>query len=46
LAARLGVDRTTIISHLDRRGIERRKILRKVADRSVAQAARRYLSGE
>lgn len=46
LAAQLGVDRTTIISHLDRRGIERRKIVRKLSDRSVAEAAKRYRSGE
>jgi hypothetical protein len=41
LAAELGVNRTTIISHLDRRGIERRKVVRKMADRSVRQAADR-----
>jgi transposase-like protein len=46
LAARLGVNRTTIISHLDRRGIERRRSVRKMTDRSVRQAAKSYAAGE
>jgi len=46
LAAQLAVNRTTIISHLDRRGIERRKSVRKMTDRSVRQAAKRYRTGE
>jgi len=46
LAVRLGVDRTTIISHLGRRAIERRKSVRKMTDRSVRQAAKRYEAGE
>lgn len=46
LAARLDVNRTTIINHLDRRGIERRKSVRRMTDRSVRQAAKRYASGE
>ncbi len=41
LAASLGVNRTTIISHLDHRGIERRKIVRKMTDETVAERARR-----
>lgn len=45
LAARLGVDRTTIIHHLDRRDIERRRVVREMTDRSVRQAARRYEAG-
>ena len=45
-AARLGVNRTTIINHLDRRGVQRRKVVRKMTDRSVLQAAKRYDSGE
>lgn len=45
LAAQLGVHRTTIIHHLDRRGIERRKVVRKMTDDFVRQAARRYESG-
>lgn len=46
LAVHLGVHRTTIIGHLDRRGIERRKIVRKMTGRSVQQAASHYRSGE
>lgn len=46
LAAQLGVNRTTIIGHLDRHGVERRKSVRKMTDRSVRQAARRYSSGD
>ena len=46
LAALLGVNRTTIIGHLDRRGIDRRKSVRKMTDRSVRLAARRYEVGE
>ena len=45
-AERLPVHRTTIISHLDRRGIKRRRNVRKMTDRSVRQAAKRYASGE
>lgn len=46
LATRLGVNRTTIITHLDRRGIERHKPVRKMTDRSVRQAVKRYEAGE
>lgn len=46
VAAQVGVNRTTIIDHLERRGVERRKVLRKMTDRSVRQAAERYASGE
>jgi hypothetical protein len=46
LAASLGVNRTTIISHLDRRGIDRRKAVRKMNNRSVLEAARHYGAGE
>ena len=46
LADHLGVHRTTIIGHLDRRGIERRKIVRRMTDRSVQQAASHYRTGE
>jgi hypothetical protein len=34
------VNRTTIISHLDRRRIDRRKAVRKMNNRSVLEAAR------
>jgi hypothetical protein len=46
LASQLGVNRTTIISHLDRRGIERRRSVPKLTDRSVRQASERDASGE
>ncbi len=46
LARQLGVNRTTIISHLDRRGIERRKVVRKMTGRIVQRAATRYRKGE
>jgi len=46
LAAELGVHRTTIIDHLERRGIERRRSVRKMTDRSVRVAAKRYGTGE
>lgn len=46
LAAQLGVHRTTIISHFDRRGVKRRRVARKMTDHSVLQAAKRYDTGE
>lgn len=46
LAEQLSVHRTTIIDHLDRRGIERRRVVRKMTGPSVRQAAERYASGE
>jgi AraC-like DNA-binding protein len=46
LAARLGVNRTTIMGHLERRGVTRRKVVRKMTDRLVRQAAKRYETGE
>lgn len=46
LAAELGVNRTTIISHLDRRGVPRRKSVRKMTDVSVREAANHYGAGE
>ncbi len=46
LAASLSVNRTTIIGHLDRRGIERRRSVRKMTDRFVRQATRKYESGD
>jgi len=46
LAAQLCVHRTTIIDHLDRRGIERRRVVRKMTDRSVRQAGKRYATGK
>jgi hypothetical protein len=46
LAARSGVNRTTIITDLDRRGVQRRKVVRKMTDRMVQRAATRYRKGE
>jgi hypothetical protein len=46
LAGQLGVNRTTVINHLELRGIERRKVVRKMTDRSVERAATRYRAGE
>lgn len=45
LSMQFGVNRTTIIQHLDRRGVERRKSVRKMTDRSVRQAAGHYSAG-
>ena len=39
------MNRTTIITHLDRAGIERRRVARKMTDDSVATAATRYGKG-
>lgn len=46
LAAQRGVHRTTIIDHLDRRGIERRRVVRKMTDQSVRQAGNLYATGQ
>lgn len=45
LARVFEVNRTTVISHLDRRDIPRRRVVRKMTDRMVAEAARRYGQG-
>lgn len=45
LARRYEVNRTTVITHLDRAGIERRRVARKMTDESVAKAAARYGQG-
>ena len=45
LARRYGIHRTTVIHHLDRAGIERRRLVRKMTDESVALAATRYAQG-
>ena len=46
IAAARGVHRRTIAAHLENRGIPRRPSGRKLTDRQVATAARRYLSGD
>jgi AraC-like DNA-binding protein len=45
LARRYEVNRTTIITHLDRAGIARRRVARKMTDDSVSRAASRYGEG-
>ena len=45
LARRYEVNRTTIITHLDRSGIARRRVVRKMTDDSVARAAVEYGAG-
>ena len=45
LARQYKVNRTTIIGHLDRAGIARRRVARKMSDASIARAATRYGQG-
>jgi len=45
LARELGLHRTTVINHLDRAGVARRRTARKMTDKSVARAAAQYLAG-
>jgi AraC-like DNA-binding protein len=42
LARSYGVNRTTIISHLDQHGVPRRRVVRKMTDAQVAEAAAMY----
>jgi len=46
LATGLGVNRTTIVHHLDRRGIERRRVVRKMTELDVQRASTRYHNRE
>ena len=39
-------DRTTVLDHLQRAGVERRANLRKLSDSDIARAARQYESGD
>jgi transposase-like protein len=45
LARRYEIHRTTVIHHLDRAGIARRRVVRKMTDASVARAGARYELG-
>lgn len=45
LARDYGINRTTVISHLERNGIERRRNPRKMTDIKVQAAAERYTTG-
>ena len=42
LARSYGVNRTTIIKHLDKQGVARRRVVRKMTDTLVAEAALMY----
>ena len=46
LAAELGVHRTTILHHLEQRGIARRRFVRKLSDFDVAKATADYAERE
>jgi AraC-like DNA-binding protein len=46
LAHRFRVHRTTILRHLDRRGVPRPPDMRKMTDHTIRQAATRYQTGE
>ena len=45
LARSYGVNRTTIITHLDHQGVPRRRIVSKMTDVMVAKATARYRAG-
>jgi hypothetical protein len=45
LADELGLHRTTVINHLDRAGVARRRTARKMTDESVTCAAAPYQAG-
>jgi len=46
LAARFGINRTTVLEHLERLGIPRRANQRKLTDEQVTEARRRYEEGQ
>jgi len=46
LARRFSIHRTTVIDHLERSGVPRRRSVRKMTDGTVRQAATRYCRGE
>ena len=45
LARELGVHRTTVVNHLDRAGVTRRRVARKLTDSAIALAAAQYREG-
>jgi len=45
LADRFGINRTTVIAHLDRRDVERRAIAKQWDHETLTSAARRYADG-
>lgn len=45
LAREYGINRTTVIAHLERKGVERRRNPRKMTDAKVRAAAERYNTG-
>ena len=45
VARRHGIHRTTVMNHLESRGVQRRRNLRKLSSPNVANAARRYANG-
>jgi AraC-like DNA-binding protein len=45
LAGRFGINRTTVIAHLDRRGVERRAIAKQWDHETLTSAARSYADG-
>ena len=45
LARRYEVHRTTVMAHLERAGIARRRVVRKMPDQSVAEATAQYEQG-
>lgn len=46
VAEAFGINRETVLLHLERRGVRRRAVLRKLSDDEVRQAARRYQAGD
>jgi DNA-binding CsgD family transcriptional regulator len=45
LAHRFGINRTTVIAHLDRRGVQRRALLKQWDHKTLNRAARSYADG-
>jgi hypothetical protein len=46
LVSQFGINRTTVLNQLERRGVPRRAAVRKLTDADVQAAARCYNSGE